>query len=346
VAACGHEQKDILMSDSYQQDDEISLFDIYNFFKEGWKTIVTTTLVGGAIGVGASFVIPEQFLATGTIETGRVNGNDIEGIAVLAEKMRLPTYYSNQTLEICEVNRTADPGQTLAKALNPNVARNSSFVTVSFKSKNTETSAACLNAVLGDVVQAQSILKKPILEKSLNDLDQAKQRLETARVKHGQELKLNQEQLQALKAKLKTAQKFVDRFADNAARFDFKDEQFSASSLLLATIINKQNEVKDLQVQINNLEMKVAASLTGREDELLGLEKQFADTERGLLSPMTESAKFSAPIYNPPNKVEPKRSLIVVISVLAGGFLGLMLLALRRAIKHIKQQSEVPPLQA
>jgi uncharacterized protein involved in exopolysaccharide biosynthesis len=253
--------------------------------------------------------------------------------------MRSPTFYTQKTLEICGVAESTDPGQTLAKALNPNVARNSAFVSVAFKSESNNTSIACLNAVLEDVIHTHTTLKKPVLEKAMNDLSQLKQRLEIARIKHAQELKQNQEQLQALKEKLKTAHQFVDRFAGNAARFEFRDEQFSASSLLLATIINKQNEVKDLQVQINNLEMKVAASLTGREDELLALEKQIADTERGLLEPMTQPAKFPTPIYSSPNKVEPKRLLIVAISVLVGGFLGLIFLFLRRAIAHIRQKS-------
>jgi LPS O-antigen subunit length determinant protein (WzzB/FepE family) len=47
------------------------------------------------------------------------------------------------------------------------------------------------------------------------------------------------------------------------------------------------------------------------------------------------------PIYSPAQKVEPKRSLIAVISLLAGGFVGLMLLVIRRVIKQIKEQTKL-----
>jgi LPS O-antigen subunit length determinant protein (WzzB/FepE family) len=268
-----------------------------------------------------------------------VLGEDVEKVAVLAEKLRSPTYYSQQSFTACDVADSTNPAQTLATALKPNVAKNSGFVSVSFKSTNINTSIACLNAVLDDVIKAQGVLKEPILQRANEDVRQTRQRLDTSRIKNEQELKQNKEQLQTLKEKLKAAQQFVSRFENNAARFDFKDDQFSASSLLLATILSKQNEVKDLQIQINNLEMKVAASLTGREDELLSLEKQLKDIERNLLSPATAPASFTTPIYSPSQKVEPKRSLIAVISVLAGGFIGLMLLVLRRAVKHIKQSS-------
>jgi LPS O-antigen subunit length determinant protein (WzzB/FepE family) len=324
---------------NYVADDEISLLDIYEFLKDGWLTIAATTVLGGAIGVGTAFVLPEKFLASATIQPTRALGNDVESIAVLAEKMRSPTYYSQQSFSACDVADSTNPAQTLATSLKPNVAKNSGFVSVSFKSTNINTSIACLNAVLDDVIKTQFDLKELILQRANEDLRQARQRLVTSRIKNEQELKQNKEQLSTLKEKLRAAQQFVSRFENNAARFDFKDDQFSASSLLLATILSKQNEVKDLQIQINNLEMKVAASLTGREDELLNLEKQIKDIERNLLSPATMPASFTTPIYGPAQKIEPKRSIIALTSVLAGGFIGLMLLVLRRAVKNIKQSA-------
>ena len=326
---------------NYAADDEISLFDIYEFLREGWATIAATTVLGGAVGIGAAFVTPEKFLASATIQPARVLGNDVESIAVLAEKMRSPTYYSPQTFTACDVADSANPAQTIATALNPNVARNSAFVSVSFKSTSINTSVACLNAILVDVQRAQTVIKEPVLQKTNAELQQNRRRLETARIKNTQELKQNKEQLQALKEKLKTAQQFVARFENSAPRFDFKDDQFSASSLLLATILTKQNEIRDLQVQITNLEMRVSASLTGREDEILSLEKSIADTERALLPPQTMSASFTTPIYSPPHKVEPKRSLMAVISVLVGGFVGLMLLVFRRVIKQIRERTNL-----
>jgi len=328
------------MQEQIIADDEISLMDIYNFLVDGWVTIAATTVLAGAIGVGAAFVIPEKFLATATIQPTRVLGNDVESVAVLTEKMRSPTYYSQQSFIACDVADSTNPMQTLATALNPIVARNSAFVSISFKSKNINTSIACLNAVLADVIKAHAVIKEPILQRANEDLRQTRQRLDTSRIKNEQELKQNKERLQTLGEKLRAAQQFVSRFENNAARFDFKDDQFSASSLLLVTILSKQNEAKDLQIQINNLEMKVAASLTGREDELLSLEKQLKDVERNLLSPSTVSASFTTPIYSPSQKVEPKRSLIAVISVLAGGFIGLMLLVMRKATANIKKQRE------
>jgi len=276
---------------NYVADDEISLLDIYEFLKDGWATIAATTVLGGAIGVGAAFVIPEKFLASATIQPARVLGNDVESIAVLGEKMRSPTYYSPQTALACDVKEAT----SLASALNPNVGRNSAFVSVSFKSTNINTSVACLNAVLDDVKLNQ------------NDIAQ-------------RQIALAQSTLNNEKEKLKLAETFVAALSDKTMTFDFKDTQFSASQLLLATLQSKQSEITNLKNSIQR-------------------------TELLLTEPQTKTASFTTPIYSPPHKVEPKRSLIAVISVLAGGFVGLMLLVLRRVIKQIKEQTKLKPAQ-
>jgi LPS O-antigen subunit length determinant protein (WzzB/FepE family) len=274
---------------NYVADDEISLLDIYEFLKDGWLTIAATTVLGGAIGVGTAFVLPEKFLASATIQPTRVLGSDVESIAVLAEKMRSPTYYSQQSFTACDVADSTNPAQTLATALNPNVARNSAFVSVSFKSTNINTSIACLNAVLADVKQNQ------------NESAERQIALATATI--------NKE-----KEQLKIAEDFVSSVSQKTLTFNFKDTQFSASQLLFGMLQSKQNEITNLKSSIQR-------------------------TELLLSEPQTKSASFTTPIYSPSQKVEPKRSLIAVISVLAGGFIGLMLLVLRRAVKHIKQSS-------
>jgi len=279
----------VMNEQNYVADDEISLLDIYEFLKDGWMTIAATTVLGGAIGVGTAFVLPEKFLASVTIQPARVLGQDVEKVSVLAEKMRSPTYYSQQTFIACDVADSTNPAQTLATALNPNVARNSAFVSVSFKSTNINTSVACLNAVLDDVKLNQ------------NDIAQRQIALATAT--------LNNE-----KEQLKLAETFVATLSKKTLTFDFKDTQFSASQLLLATLQSKQTEITNLRSSIQR-------------------------TELLLSEPQTKSASFTTPIYSPSQKVEPKRSLIAVISLLAGGFIGLMLLVVRRAIKHIKQSS-------
>lgn len=276
---------------SHGVDDEISLLDIYMFIKEGWKSIAISTFFAGILGVGAAFVLPEKYLASASIQPAKVLGNDVETVAMLAEKMKSPTYYSSNTFSLCNLNETPNAGQELTKALNPNVAKNSSFVSISFKAISPQQSRSCLDAVLGDVVRNQN----EIAENRIN---------------------LAKSNLSKDKEKLLLAERFLSSLSKQSKLFDFKDEQFSASQLLLATIQSKQSEVTELKNSI-------------QQAELL------------LMEPQTKTASFTTPIFSPESKVEPKRSLIIAISVLAGGLLGLLWLFVRRAMTKIKEQSVI-----
>lgn len=276
---------------NYVADEEISLLDIYEFLKDGWATIAATAVLVGAIGVGIAFVIPEKFLAAASIQSARVLGNDVESIAVLVEKMQSPTYYSQQTFTACDIADKVNPPKYLADELKPIILKNSSFVSLSFKSTNINTSIVCLNAVLSDV--------------KLNQNDIANRQITLANST------LNNE-----KEKLKLAEEFVAALPNKTITFNFKDAQFSASQLLLATLQPKQIEIANLKSSILR-------------------------TELLMTEPQTKPASFTTPIYSSPHKVEPKRSLIAIISVLAGVFIGLMLLVLKRAVKRIKEQTKL-----
>ena len=278
---------------NYVADDEFSILDIYEFLKDGWKTITATTVLGGAIGVGAAFVLPEKFLASASIQPARVLGEDIEKMNEMNEKMRSPSYYSQQTFTACDLVDSDNPGDTLVKALNPNVARNSSYVSVSFKSTNIKLAVACLNAVLDDIKLNQNYIAKPKTTRALTSL---KNDIEN----------------------LKLAETSVATLSKKAMTFDTKDARFSASQLMFALLQSKQSEISNLKERIQT-------------------------TELLLTEPDTMTASFTTPIYSSPLKVEPKRSLIAVISVLAGGFIGLLLLVLRRAIKQIEERKKLKP---
>ncbi len=211
-------------------DDEISLQDIYRFFKEGWKTIAATTALGGAIGVSAAFAIPQRFMANATIQTARVLGEEVESTAVLAEKMRSPTYYSQQTLSTCKVLEASDPADELTKELKPNVARNSAFVSVSFKSKDKQTAVGCLNAVMTDI--------------RLNQLEMIERQITIVK-----------STLSIEKEKLKQAEEFVEILSKKILTFELKDVQFSTTQFTLSTLESKRSEIVTLRSSIKKTEM-------------------------------------------------------------------------------------------
>lgn len=317
-------------------DDEISLMDIYEFIRDGWWTLIGMSVLGAVVGVIVSFVLPVKYEASGSIEPAQVAGEPVEEVEQLAEKMRSPTYYDNQTLQVCQMLDKLNPAADLARDLSPSVGRNSAFVAVKFQSESPDSAKQCLAAVIEDVKRNEEELARSSRQRVRDQIRVATQQLNRATQLRDQELKLNAERLTVAREKMATAQQFIAEFEKRALTFDFKDDQFSASSLLVATLQDKQNEVKDLQIRIDELVMKVQAGITSVDEAVFEADEKLVELRESLEEPATRDAQFATPIYASDTKVSPKRGLISVLAVLIGGFLGLMVLLGRRAYRHIK----------
>lgn len=328
-------------------NDEISLIDIYEFFRDGWKTLIAFSVLGLSAGLITAFVLPEKFQASALIEPASVakkERNDsiakvsVEPAAVLAEKMKVPTYYGAATIEACGLQKLANPAQALVNGLKPNVPRNSTYVSLTFKAESPAVAATCLESVLKDVVENQARLAKPLINNFEVELANAEQELQSNITERDQQRIKNREKLNVAKAKRAAAENFVEKFSKDSLSFKFGDQQFSATALLLSTLIDKQNEIKDLEILINALELEVAANMTNKDQAVRRMTNTVSELKNALLPPNTKPATFAAPIYSPNTKVEPKRSVVILVGLVAGGFLGLMLLVGIRVRNNIRKQ--------
>ena len=325
--------------------DEISLLDIYEFFRDGFKTLLVFSALGLSAGLITAFVLPEKFQASALIEPASVGKKEknetipkagVETAVVLAEKMKVPTYYSAATLEVCGLMKFANPAHALVKELKPNVARNSPYVSVVFKSESPEAATTCIESVLKDVVENQARLARPLINNIEVELANAEQELQSNIIERDQQRIKNREKLNVAKSKLAAAESFVERFSKDSLTFKFDDQQFSATALLLSTLIGKQNEIKDLEIHINALELEVAANMTDKDQAVRRMTNIVSELKNSLLPPNTKPATFAAPIYSPNIKAEPKRSVVILVGLVAGGFLGLLLLVGIRVSNNLR----------
>lgn len=282
---------DLPLSMIRQSDDEISLIDIFKFLKDGWVLLFLTTVVGFFGGVGYVFIEPIKYQATANIQMATVADKAVESPDVLVEKLKLPLYFSEATINACDVGIQKTGGEYLTKSLNPNTNKNAPFVNISFEAKSAKVAKQCLAGVIEDIQSNQNILAKPVIDAKNN-------------------------QLNMLKQKLVDSERFHNQLGVKSVSFDFSDPKFSASQLLIATVLMKDNEIKDLRYQITDL-------------------------QAALEEPQTRTTHIVTPIYAPEQRVLPKRILIVIsgMAALAGLFFGILLLLLHRTWKHIKQQA-------
>uniref|UniRef100_UPI004047AFD8 Wzz/FepE/Etk N-terminal domain-containing protein n=1 Tax=Polynucleobacter sp. TaxID=2029855 RepID=UPI004047AFD8 len=271
-------------------EDEISLIEIIDFFRDGWKTIVLGGVVGGAIGVIVALISPSIYQATAYIQVAKVANADVEAPNILLEKLKMSMYYSPKTFSECNVENTIEPGKAIANGLNPTLAKGAPIISISYKEKNIDDAKKCLESVLNDIRTNQNEIAKPIFEQKKNQL-------------------LN------LKQKLESAEQITKFLSSKKPNFDFSDSKFSASTLLLATTLSKENEVKDLKTQINDLEIALA-------------------------EPQTKETYLTTPINAPNIRIDQKKSIKVLVPVFGGVFLAISFLILRRGLAKAKDSKK------
>lgn len=330
--------------DTQSHEDEISLLDIYDFFVTNIKTIFIWVLIAIGAGAAVAFSLPVKYEASALIEPSRIASTVVESKEILVEKLKSPTYYSNETIKACGFDdEDVNPQSALAKSLNASIPRTSNFVAVSYKSSSPALAKVCLEAVLSNIINNQSVLAAPLIDRNEVALRASTKQFEAAKNEQEQLLTYNHERLAVARTKLAGNQAFVDQFSKDVLSFKFDNNQFSAWALLLNTLISKQNDIKQLELEINLLQFEVNGNITTKDNEVLELGKQLNDLKNAMNEPLTRKASFATPIYAPDQKVEPKRSIILLVSVFAGFALSVMFLLGRKALRHVQAQRLAKP---
>jgi len=321
--------------------DEISLLDIYYFFRDGWVTLASISVMGLLIGLGISFVLPEKYQARALIEPGQVGyvtldqgvaSREIEPLATLAEKMKAPGFYAEQTLLACGLSDETNPRQKLVSELSPGVARDSSFVSVSFEAESIEEAKRCIESVLSDVVTVQEQNIRAVTNYTLSEIEnvqaqlaRANDELETRRLDRDQNAELVRDQLAVARSELSLLEASGQSEANNV------------SAITQVRALNKRSEVQQFEALLLTMQDSFRDQVSQTEDKINRLSSRLTALQAAIEQPNTRPPQFATPIFAPDVKVSPKRGLITVLSLILGGFIGLMFLIGRRAIKHIQE---------
>lgn len=158
--------------------NEMSVIDIINFFRRGWKTISTAGVFGLGAGITYAFLAPQMFQAEALIQGGVVSGQPIEPAATLIEKMKQPTYYSPISQILCTGSESMQSSQELSRTIKATAIKSSPLVSITYKTHTADSAVSCLNAVLLDIRRNQELLPKPLIKAKEAQIQLAKQELD------------------------------------------------------------------------------------------------------------------------------------------------------------------------
>jgi hypothetical protein len=215
----------------------ISLHDVLLFVRDGRAWLITAAAAGLLAGLAYALSAPDKFQAAASVQVAMVANEAVEPAATLAEKLKLPLYYSSETHKACGLANAPDPGEELAKRLTPVVNRSAPLVSIRFEAETAEAAEHCLKAVLTHVQANQAQLAKPLLDaKSV--------------------------QLNAFKKRLKNAEEVQQELTEKVAGAVSSRDKSSTPALLLAALSSTNQDIKEMITEISKLEAGLSATQT------------------------------------------------------------------------------------
>ena len=213
------------------------LSEIIQFTSQGKYWIISSIVVCFLLGAAFAFLTPPKYEAVASIQMASVTSKDVEAPSVVAEKLKLPSYYSGETFKVCQIAEYSAPGRYLAKELRPTAIKNAPIINVRFRGQSPNDAQRCLESVLADIRKDQDYLAKAALE-------------------------IRQAELRVLQTKLEASENLKAQLPVKNIDFVFDNSKVSGSALLLATLITAENDIRNLRNQISDLKIALSEPQT------------------------------------------------------------------------------------
>ncbi len=176
------------------KDDEISLLDIFLFFKNEYQFILGFALLGFVGAALHLWTVPKQYEVIGQIKMAQIanlnmnNNNNVNPLGInieepqaLIARMAIPTSYPKETIALCGLAEEKDAGALLAKKAKLSIPKGlGGTVDLEIRDTSKEVAQACANAIYEFVKTSQAQLIAPYVEEASKKLIIEKERLSRA----------------------------------------------------------------------------------------------------------------------------------------------------------------------
>ena len=211
-------------------EDNISLANIIDFFRESWKQIVLGGVIGGAIGVSVALTMPSNYQASVHFQVAKIADIYVEQPNILMEKLKIPIYLPSEILIGCGVDKSEKPHKAIINRISTRLLKGTDIIEISFKDRNRDLAEKCTEIISNYIIKNQNEILQKRLQKKKHELLILKQRL-----------------------------MLKDNFVKLSSTKNLKSAIYDSNSLvslaLFAIVMNNENEIYILKEKIYNLEI-------------------------------------------------------------------------------------------
>jgi len=280
------------------QDDEISLFDLWNKLREGWLAVVGGAVLGIAGAVLAIFLIPPKYEAVAVVQVGQVG--QVGQVAQIGLVGQVSSVALEPTQQVVERMKTPTFQMAVAQgvgnqdwidALSRSGGSAVDFLTLQVAKGTMGQTAAPLmelKAKAGSPAEAKKIAEVAIQELSNRQGEIARPAIERM-----------QGDLAIAKEKRQSAQADLESLGKLVSSAGVKDDRFTQLSLM------------------NTLRLQ-------KESELFFQRQMVAALEAALSPPATQAARAIETVFVSEKPVSPKRGLLLPLGAIGGLLAGVL----------------------
>ena len=221
------------------EEDEISLYELWEKLRDGWRWIVGGVVAGGIVAGLALVVISPSYEATGILQTGKVAGAIIEEPATVVERLRSPSLLIEIARDVGNEDWIEEvTAGAASKVLSAQVPKgNPSFVELRVRAKSDEAAREIATVAMAKLIRRQDELSSETLKKIRFDLDVANE-------------------------KLKKADADLEMLVNALTTINMKDGLFSQVSLLTSLKLQKESEAFGLRQTVFAMELSLLPPAT------------------------------------------------------------------------------------
>lgn len=179
-------------------EQEISIRDMIDFFKNSWKTITIFGVLGLICGIFYIWITPNQYQASAQIQMAQFAGNsgnsnsvnsimspigvNVEDPARLISRLQFPTTYSDEVISACGLKESEKAREKLVKLIKASPSKGgTSVVEVTINRESKDVALACMNALFVEISQTQAGIAEPFFQEIAKNLSDNLLKIEHAR---------------------------------------------------------------------------------------------------------------------------------------------------------------------
>ncbi len=244
------------------EEDEISLFDLWQTLIGGWRYVLAGAVVGVLAAVMVVLTVQPTYEASALLQAGKVAGAVIEDAATIVERFKSPSFHLEVANDVGDEKWAEQVengnGTQILSAQVPKTAP--SMVEVKVKAKSPDFAKKIADTATQKLIKRQDELSSQVLQKIRFDLATAKEKL----------LKAENDLLDLTKILSATG---------------VKDERFSQVSLLTSIKLQKESDVFALRQSVFALEISLMPPSTqpARVLEAVYVAQKPVSPKKGLL---------------------------------------------------------------